>query len=581
MNDNNNTRGIASGTPQRTDVDLPPSVARRRTSVKNIYKRNREAESPWISRIVQSPLDKDYPSESEPDSETDPDSDATVVADNTTPVKIVGSKAPPKDGDDAPPNVGDGEESSPGDGDGYESPPKEPTYDLDTYMFQTSPLGSHSYSDWKEYFDKAWNAQLTQSANLKDYISGQVKEMVKLCKEIAMREETTANNSKPVTTVDGSDTTFNPSRSSRKRKPTAKPSKKYADTPRMKAFEERSRIADEKEWQRQEDQKIEQAELELLCRLDHLQAMFWDTAFTIATYALKQKSRMSRRVRAIQGDYDLIIDPSQLSKMIAYYIIAYAINDRDAVFIGAQSTEELLATYEKNYKFKAMDCFPKIYDDQGNFRDDNARFTRFRADEIIGEWERPFRKLTIKVLYLADELFATKLSTKSGDETLKKLLTKQATSDTQDALDEVDKDTQLSRPVVSFIQAEAGRQVNKHTQKKLDRMRKKFSGGAETENQASRPGKNGQGSSKNAGARKSGSKKKSTPPSPAKSSLKKKGKNKGNQKGKKKKKVSFKPQSDKTGKKSTPKKNSKSTSRKEGGQGGRRRGGKRKRAEGR
>ena len=74
MNDNNNTRGTASGTPQRTDVDLPPSVARRRTSVKNIYKRNREAESP---------LDKDYPSES------DTDSDATVVADNTTPVKTV------------------------------------------------------------------------------------------------------------------------------------------------------------------------------------------------------------------------------------------------------------------------------------------------------------------------------------------------------------------------------------------------------------------------------------------------------------------------------------------------------------
>ena len=185
------------------------------------------------------------------------------------------------------------------------------------------------------------------------------------------------------------------------------------------------------------------------------------------------------------------------------------------------------------------------------------------------------------MLYLADELFATKLSTKSGDETLKKLLTKQATSDTQDALDEVDKDTQLSQPVMSFIQAEAGRQVNKATQKKIDHMRKKYSGGAETENQASRPGKNGQGSRKSAGARKSGSKKKSTPPSPAKSSLKKKGKNKGNQKGKKKKKVSFKPQSDKTGKKSTPKENSKSTSRKEGGQGGRRRGGKRKRAEGR
>ena len=234
MNDNNNTRGTASGTPQRSDVGLPPSVTRRRTSAKNIYKRNSEAESP---------LNKDYPSESSVDS------DATVVADNTTPVKTIGCNAPPKDGVTALPDDGDGEETPPEDrdGDGYESPPKQPTYDLDTFMFHASPLGSHSYTDWIEYFNKVWDAQSTRSTYLKDYISGQVKEMVKLCKDIAMREETTANNSKPVTTVDGSDTTFNPSRSSRKRKPTAKPSKKYADTPRMKAFEDRSRIADEKE----------------------------------------------------------------------------------------------------------------------------------------------------------------------------------------------------------------------------------------------------------------------------------------------------------------------------------------------
>ena len=131
--------------------------------MKNIYKRNREAESPWLSRIVQSPLDKDYPSESEPDSESDPDSDATVVADNTTPVKTVGDDAPPKDGDDAPPNDGDGDEAPPedGEGDGDESPPKQPTYDMDTWMFHASLLSSHSYSNWNEYFDKIWDAQLT------------------------------------------------------------------------------------------------------------------------------------------------------------------------------------------------------------------------------------------------------------------------------------------------------------------------------------------------------------------------------------------------------------------------------------
>ena len=55
------------------------------------------------------------------------------------------------------------------------------------------------------------------------------------------------------------------------------------------------------------------------------------------------------------------------------------------------------------------------------------------------------------MLYLADELFVAKLSTKSGDETLKKLLTKKVTSDTQKALDKVDKDTKLFKPVTGFV----------------------------------------------------------------------------------------------------------------------------------
>ena len=45
-------------------------------------------------------------------------------------------------------------------------------------------------------------------------------------------------------------------------------------------------------------------------------------------------------------------------------------------------------------------------------------------------------------------------------------------SDTQDALDKVDEKTQLSKPIKSYIQSEAGRQVNKTTQKKLNQMRK-------------------------------------------------------------------------------------------------------------
>ena len=290
---------------------------------------------------------------------------------------------------------------------------------------------------------------------------------------------------------------------------------------------------------------------------------------------------MTNRERTAQGEFKLVLDSSDMSKMIAYNIIVHALKDKDSNFLGVKSTKNLLKTFENNNQFDGSKCFAKIYNEEGQFHDDHARFTRFRADDIIEEWKGPFRNLTIKVLYLADELFTTKLSTKSGDETLKKLLTKKATSDTQEALDKVDKDTQLSQPVKSFIQADIGRQVNKANQRRIDQMRKQYSGGAKMEDQASRPEKNGRGSRKSAGARKGNSKKKSTPPLPAKSSLKKGAKNKGNQKGKNKKKVQFKPQGDKTGKKSTPKKNSKSTSRKEGGQGGQRGGGKQKCAKGR
>ena len=160
MNDNNNTQGTASGTPQRSDVGLPPSVnTRRRTPAKIPYKRNSKAESPLNE---------------ESSSNTSVDSDGTVVADNTTPVKTVGDDAPPKDGVAAPPDDGDGDVTPPEDrdGDGYESPPKQPTYDMDTFMFHASPLGSHSYTDWTEYFNKVWDAQLTRSTYLKDYISG-------------------------------------------------------------------------------------------------------------------------------------------------------------------------------------------------------------------------------------------------------------------------------------------------------------------------------------------------------------------------------------------------------------------------
>ena len=150
-------------------------------------------------------------------------------------------------------------------------------------------------------------------------------------------QETTANNKKPVKDVDGSDLSFNPSRN-RKRKPTAKPPKKYADTTCMKDFLDRSRKADKKEWQRQDDEKFELAELGLLDRLDHLQAMMWNTAYSIAIYALLQRKRMTRRERAAQGEFNLVLGSSDMSKMIAYNIIAHAIKDKDLKFLCTKST---------------------------------------------------------------------------------------------------------------------------------------------------------------------------------------------------------------------------------------------------
>ena len=42
-----------------------------------------------------------------------------------------------------------------------ETPPKLPTLDRGTLMFQTYPISSDSYSTWNEYFDEKWECQPT------------------------------------------------------------------------------------------------------------------------------------------------------------------------------------------------------------------------------------------------------------------------------------------------------------------------------------------------------------------------------------------------------------------------------------
>ena len=74
---------------------------------------------------------------------------------------------------------------------------------------------------------------------------------------------------------------------------------------------------------------------------------------------------MTHRERAAQGDYKLVLDSSDMSKLIAYNILAYALKDEDSKFLGAHSTRNLLDEFEKAYKFDVDKCIAKIYDNEG------------------------------------------------------------------------------------------------------------------------------------------------------------------------------------------------------------------------
>ena len=198
------------------------------------------------------------------------------------------------------------------------------------------------------------------------------------------------------------------------------------------------------------------------------------------------------------------------------------------------------------------------------------------------EWKALFPKITMNVFKLADHLATANKGVKMGADTLKKRKTEKATKDTQAALDEVDESTGISVRYLSAIRKEARTTAQQMIRADQTKERKKSSGGAKKgKSQASRPGKNGQGTNNSAGGGRKNSNVKSSPASPneSKSGKGQKGKHKGKSQSKSKgtnRKVQF--QTTKNGKKQPQRKNQKSDSNKEGDQGESRRGGKRKRA---
>ena len=95
--------------------------------------------------------------------------------------------------------------------------------------------------------------------------------------------------------------------------------------------------------------------------------MMWKIAYTIAIYALLQRMQMTRRERAIQGEFDLVLDSSYMSKMIAYYLIAHAIRDEDSKFLGAKAQMNYSRHLRRTTSLKQANVFPRFIMIKGNF----------------------------------------------------------------------------------------------------------------------------------------------------------------------------------------------------------------------
>ena len=208
--------------------------------------------------------------------------------------------------------------------------------------------------------------------------------------------------------------------------------------------------------------------------------------------------------------------------------------------------------------------------------------TRELVDESIQEWAYLFPAITVTILRKEDARYQKMREEADIKETLEKEAIEDATAEVQEAFDTVDETTGLPKPVTSAIQNKSKRSARKAVTNDKRRMRKKSSGDAKMETQASGPVRSGRGSAKNQKEKSNATKRKSTKISSKESKSKKNQNSKNEDKGKSKKRKKGPVRFTDSTKQPTPRKNqSGSPSKRRGGQGGSQGGGRRKSAAGR
>ena len=389
--------------------------------------------------------------------------------------------------------------------------------------------------------------------------------MLRYMSTIDQREQTNTQREKPVENSEGESSIFIPTK--HRIKDTANPPKQTQDEPEMKALLESIRKGDEAERQRRAKNDIEVGKLAVKIDLQKLRHLIYNAAVDIgSTIITGRTTLMTRRRRRKAGATDFVLKDEQVSHAIAREMID-GFTDEDAEDLGLTNTLELMNEFVKYIKLDENKA-----DIRQKLEADGGKATKEYIQAVGNEWKKLFPLITTEVFDIEDERSSKKQGETIMEKHIKKLKTDRATQDVRAALDEVDEETNISEPMLSAVRKESECTCKKLLRREKSSMRKKYSGDAETKAQASKPGKNGQSSSKNTKGKKNASQNRSSKSSPnqSKSNQNNKGK-KGKGKGKRKK-VRF----DSNTKPPPKTKKSKSASKKDERQGESQGGGKRK-----
>ena len=430
---------------------------------------------------------------------------------------------------------------------------------------ENEQLHSTTTLNWREHVNKIL---ATQSDTLKEHIVAVIiPPMLRSFLKVDQREQTNARREEPVEDSEGNSSTFIPTK--HRIRDTVNPSNQSRDEPEMKALVDKIKKQDEAERLRRANNDIEVGKLEVKLDLRRLRKQLFDAAVDIAIMIITVRATlMTRRRRRRNEAAKFILKDEQVSHLIARQMIK-GFTQEDAEDLGLTNTTELMDEFAKYMKLDADAIKTKLSKDEG-------KATKEYIEKLGNEWMKLFPLITTEVFDIEDERLSKKQGEKVIEKHIKKVKAERATRDVQDELDKVDKETKVQEPLLSAMTKVSERTCKKLLRQEKSSMRKKYSGDAETETQASRPGKNGQSSSKNTRKKKNASQNKSTKSSSKKSesnqnSKGKKGKGKG-----KRKQVRFE-ESTPTPKKKNNKKSG-SASKKDGNQGGSQGGGKRKSA---